>query len=107
MGKPVVVNIPHALGKDEARRRIESGFGNLRQQMAGSVGGMLSLQERWEGDRLNFEGEALGQKMSGRIDVLADAVRIELDLPTMLAMIAERVAGTLKKEGAKLLEKKA
>jgi hypothetical protein len=103
MGRPVTVNIPHTLGKDEARRRIESGFGNLRQQMTGGLGGLLAFQERWEGDRLQFEGGGLGQKITGRLDVLADSVRIELDLPEMLAMIADRIAGTLKKEGQKLL----
>ena len=106
MGRPVTVNLPHSLGKDEARRRIESGFGAMRQQMTGGMGSMLSFQERWEGDQLQFEGGALGQKIRGRLEVLADSVRIELDLPEMLAMIADRISGTLKREGQKLLEKK-
>jgi hypothetical protein len=106
MSKPVTVNIPHNLGKEEARRRIEQGFGRIRQQMAGAVGGMLAFQERWEGDRLHFEGGALGQKMTGRLDVLPDSVQIQLDLPAILAAIADRVVGTLKSEGRKLLEKK-
>jgi hypothetical protein len=106
MSKPVTVNIPHNLGKEEARRRIEQGFGRVRQQMAGAAGGMLAFQERWEGDRLHFEGGALGQKMTGRLDVLPDSVQIQLDLPAILAAIADRVVGTLKSEGRKLLEKK-
>jgi hypothetical protein len=107
VAKPVTVSIPHNLGKDEARRRLESGFGNVKQQLAGGIGGMLSLQERWEGDRLHLSGGALGQKITGRLDVLADSVRIELDLPEMLAMVADRIVGTLKKEGQKLLENKS
>ena len=105
MARPVTVNSPHTLGKDEARRRIESGFGNLRQHMTGGIGGLLSFQQRWEGDRLQFEGSGLGQKVTGRIEVLADSVQIQLDLPEMLALIADRIAGTLKKEGQKLLAK--
>jgi len=106
MGRPVTVTIPHALGKDEARRRIEEGFGRMRQQMTGGLGAMLSFNERWEGDRLHFEGGGLGQKMTGRLDVRADAVEIQLDLPEMLAAIAEKIVGRLKSEGRKLLEKK-
>jgi len=106
MSKPVTVNIPHNLGKEEARRRIEQGFGRVRQQMAGAIGGMLAFQERWEGDRLHFEGGALGQKMTGRLDVLPDSVQIQLDLPAILAALADRVVETLKSEGRKLLEKK-
>jgi hypothetical protein len=89
MSRPVTVTIPHSLGKDEARRRIEEGFGRMKQQMAsglGPMGSMLSFQQRW--------------------DVRADAVEIQLDLPDMLAAIADKIMGKLKSEGQKLLEKK-
>jgi hypothetical protein len=106
MGRPVHVSIPHALGKEEARRRIDEGFGRMRQQMTGSLGAMLAFQERWEADRLHFEAGGLGQKMTGRLDVRADAVDIEIDLPEFLAAIAERIAKGLRQEGQKLLEKR-
>ncbi len=110
MARPVTVTIPHALGKDEARRRIEQGFGQLQQQMtsgaAGILGGMFVFQQQWIGDRLQFEGTGLGQKITGRLDVRDNAVEIQLDLPEMLAAIADRIAGRLKIEGQKLLEKK-
>ncbi len=110
MARPVTVTIPHALGKDEARRRIETGFGQLRQQMTAGVGGMLgkaiTFQERWEGDRLYFEGSGLGQKMTGRLDVRDNAVEIQIDLPDIFAAIADRITGKLKAAGQKLLEKK-
>ena len=49
MSRPVTVNIPHKLGKAEARRRIEKRFGNMRAQMTGGVTGlMLSFYERWK-----------------------------------------------------------
>jgi hypothetical protein len=106
MPRPVTVNIPHKLGREEARRRIAEGFGRMRQQMIGGVGAMLSCQERWEGDRLHFEAGGLGQKVTGRLDVMDDSVRIELDLPEMLAALADKISGKLKTEGQKLLEKK-
>jgi hypothetical protein len=106
MARPVTVTIPHTLGKDEARRRIEQGFGNLRQHMTSGVGAMLSFKENWEGDRLNFEGGGLGQKITGRLDVRQDAVEIQVDLPEILAALAEKISGRLRSEGQKLLEKK-
>ena len=106
MPRPVTVNLPHNLDKDEARRRLEAGFANLRQHMTGGMGAMLGFQQRWEGDQLQFEGGGLGQKITGRISVLPDSVQIQLDLPEMLALLADRIAGSLKKEGQKLLEKK-
>jgi hypothetical protein len=106
VARPISVNIPHHLGKEEARRRIDEGFGRMRQQMTGGLTAMVSFQERWDGDRLNFEGGVLGQKITGRLDVLADSVHLELDLPEILAALAERITGRLKTEGQKLLEKK-
>jgi hypothetical protein len=108
VARPVTVSIPHALGKDEARRRIETGFGQLRQQMAGGVAGalgsMVKFEESWQGDRLNFEGTGLGQKITGRLDVRENAVDIQLDLPEILAALAARITGKLQTEGQKLLE---
>ena len=106
MARPVTVNIPHQLGKQEARRRIDEGFGRMRQQMTAGLGGMLTFQERWEGDRLHFEGSGLGQKLTGRLDVRADSVEMQLDLPEMLAAIADLITGRIRQEGQKLLEKK-
>ena len=103
--RPVSIKIPHSLGQAEARRRIETGFGRARQQMTGGIAGMLSFTDRWEGDRLHFDAGGLGQKIAGRLDVLPDSVHIEVDLPEMLAMLANRLAGTLKKETQKLLGK--
>jgi len=106
MARPIEVSIPHALGKDEARRRIEQGFGKLRSQMTSGLGGLVSFQERWTGDQLEFEGGILMQQVRGRLTVLPDAVRIQVDLPEMLAAIADKIRGTLQREGQKLLEKK-
>ena len=106
MSRPVTVSIPHKLGRDEARRRLEEGFGRLQRQMTEGMGGMLACRERWEGDRLHFEAGVLGQKMTGRLDVSEDSVRIEVDLSAILATLAERIAGKLKDEGQKLLEQR-
>jgi putative polyhydroxyalkanoic acid system protein len=106
MPAPITVNLPHQLGKEEARRRIAEGLGKLRSQMTGGLLGLVSFQERWESDRLHFEGGGLGQKITGRIDVLPDSVQIQLDLPPLLATIADRITGKLQNEGQKLLTKK-
>jgi hypothetical protein len=103
MAKPVIVNIPHDLGRDEARRRLENGFGRIRDQISGFG---ISFQERWDGDRLHFDGGRFGQKVTGRIDVLPDSVRLEVDLPWILAGIAEKLQGRVQKEGQLLLAKK-
>lgn len=105
MARPVIVNVPHDLGKDEARRRIAAGFGRLREQITGGAAGFLAIEERWEGDRLYLTGGGLGQKLSGRIDVLDDSVQIQVDLPGMLAGLADAIANRLRIQGTKLLRR--
>lgn len=103
MSRPVSIDIPHKLGVAEARKRIEAGFGQLQQQISG---GLAQVEKRWEGDRMTFSAKVIGQAISGRLLVLDDAIKMEIDLPPMLAMIADTIKGRVKKQGQLLLEKK-
>jgi putative polyhydroxyalkanoate system protein len=100
MSKPVVVSIPHQLGRAEARRRIDEGVGRLTQQFAT----MGDVKSHWEGDILRFTVETMGQAVTGLVDVGDQAVRLEVVLPGFLAMIAGKVKGSLQKQGQILLE---
>jgi hypothetical protein len=103
MSQPVVVSVPHRLGREEAVRRLKSGF-----ERAGSqFGGLLDISEQaWNGDRLTFRASALGQHASGLIDVLEDSIRIEVSLPWLLAKMAEKLIPAIRREGTLMLEKK-
>ena len=103
MSKPLIVSIPHSLGKAEALRRIKSGLGSVRTNY-GQV--LHSEEETWSGDRLAFRVSALGQRASGNIDVRDSDVQIEVTLPWLLHKIAERITPTIRKEGVVMLEKK-
>jgi len=103
MSKPLVVSIPHRLGKEEALRRLKSGIGSV----AASFGHLFSVQEEiWTDDHLQFRVSALGQVASGSIDVAEDHVRLEVLLPWLLAKLAESLQPLIRKEGTLLLEKK-
>lgn len=103
MSKAITLTIPHELGRTEARRRVDEGFANFSRHM-GAVAGALTKD--WTGDRLSFAFAALGQRITGTIDVEDSAIRLELLLPNLLAMMADKVKGRLRKEGQILLEKK-
>jgi hypothetical protein len=98
----VTVIIGHRLGKVEAIRRIKEGFARTD----GRLGPMIAIeQETWEGDTLNIRMRALGQTAAASIDVLEDALNIELSLPWFLAKAAKRLLPILRKEATLLLEK--
>lgn len=102
MARPITVSIPHTLGREDARRRITQGFANIEQQITGGMK-LVSLEQRWEGDRLHFQGGALGQSISGRLDVLPDSIQMQIDLPDLLAAVADRIKGALQQTTRKLL----
>jgi len=102
MSQPVVVSIPHRLGREEAARRIRTGL----ERAHGSFGGLAFTEQAWAGDQLTFRAAALGQTASGVIDVTDDHVRIEVQLPWLLAQMAEKAKALMQKQGQVLLEKK-
>jgi hypothetical protein len=101
---PIVVTISHQLGRDEAKRWLDDGLGQIRRQLAPFVN---STQYRWVGYRLEFGVTALGQGISGYIDVEDHLLRIELGLPWFLHLLSGRIAGRIRSEGARLLDKPA
>jgi hypothetical protein len=103
MATPITIDIPHQLGRAEARRRIEAGFTKMISQLPG-IGGACS--EIWLGDRLTFTVAAMGQTVAGVVDVRDATVSMEIELSGVLGMIARRLKGRLQKAGQLLLTKK-
>ena len=55
---------------------------------------------------MSFRARALGQATSGNVDVADDHIRVELTLPWLLGMLAEKLAPMIRKETVLMLEKK-
>jgi hypothetical protein len=103
MSEPLVVMLPHRLGKDEALRRLKDGLGRAKTELAW----LIALEEEvWSGDRLSFRAAALGQRAAGFIDVYDHAVRLEVTLPWLLARFAHAVQRVIGAKGQLMLEKK-
>jgi hypothetical protein len=103
MTKPLVVSIPHQLGRNEAQRRIETGLASVKARYASLV---TIEDESWNANQLNLRVRAAGQVASARIDVLDDHLRLEVTLPWLLAKLSERLIPTIEREGTLLIEKK-
>lgn len=104
MQKPLVINLPHTLGAEEAKRRMQGGIGQLKDHIPG---GAAEVQSRWEGDRMFLDIRAMGQAVRGQLDVEERRVRLEVMLPAMLAMFGPIIERALAKRGGDLLEDKS
>jgi putative polyhydroxyalkanoate system protein len=100
MTQPIDVDLPHNLGKDEARRRIANNIHKLEQHIPGGA----RVNSGWAGDQLNLNIAAMGEAVNATIDVMETKVHLKVLLPGMLGMFAGLVQATLQKKGSVLLE---
>jgi hypothetical protein len=100
-GKKMTLSIPHRLTQEEARRRVENGVTSFRNQFGAHL---AQVDERWTGNHMDFTFSVAGQSVSGCVDVFPDKVSLEIDLPWIFAMIADRLRGRIQQEGRKMLE---
>ena len=100
MSQPIDVDLPHNLGKDEARRRIANNIHKLEEHIPGGA----QVQSGWAGDQLNLDIAAMGQSVIATIDVMETNVHLRVLLPGMLGMFAGLIQGALQKKGNVLLE---
>lgn len=97
MSKSIVLTVPHALGKDEARRRVAAEIEQLKHAYVDKV---AHAEVAWAGDAADIRIIALMQEVTAHIDVADDSVRIEVFLPWLLAsltgLIESRLSATAK-----------
>lgn len=101
MPQSIVITVPHNLGVDGARKRIEERIEILRTQYVDKLG---RSDINWTGDTANLRVEALGQSMTAQIEVMATAVRIEAQLPWLLAALGEKAKGFLTRNAKESLQ---
>lgn len=102
MSQPVIVTIPHRLGKAEAKRRLQTGFSNVRSSFGEKF---VVLDDQWADEHLDFRATLLGQTTTGTVDVADDHVRLEVYLPWFLSFLANKTKALVQKEGRLMLEK--
>jgi putative polyhydroxyalkanoate system protein len=103
MQQPIKVDLPHKLGRDEARRRIANNIHKLTDHIPG---GAAQVDSKWTGDELDLTVHAMGQAVETRIGVEETKIRVEVLLPGMLALFAGPIEAMLQKKGNILLEDK-
>jgi hypothetical protein len=101
MSKTIELSIPHKLSQDEARTRLQNGIADFRRQYGGKL---ANVEEQWTGNHLDFKFSVMAQRATGRVDVDPDKVKLSIDLPWMLAALAQKIRPQVEQEGRKLLE---
>lgn len=95
------VAIPHQLGRDEVRRRLKS----RSHELAGVIpGGMAEVDTAWPSeDRMSLSVQAMGQTVSGHIDIRDTEIEVQLLLPPALGFVQPVVEAAVRQQGHRLL----
>lgn len=93
MANSIIITVPHKLGAQEAKRRIAESIEKLRRDY---IDKLASSDVAWTGDSANLRVVALGQTVMGQITVFNDSLRIEVQLPLILAALTGKIQNVLK-----------
>jgi hypothetical protein len=97
---PIIVTVPHRLGKAEAIRRIKARIDEARTREAAEV---KVAEENWDGDRLTFRIALLGLPVTGSIDVGDEQARAAVRLSWYQSHMVQPAEAFIREEGARLL----
>ncbi|HZM07667.1 MAG TPA: polyhydroxyalkanoic acid system family protein [Methylocella sp.] len=93
MSNSIVITVPHNLGAEEAKQRIVERLERLRRDYVDRLG---YSEVNWSGDTADLRVVAFGQTVTGKICVMSDSLRVEVQLPWILAALTNKIQGVLK-----------
>lgn len=97
----MIIDIPHKLERDEVKRRLQSRIGELPEHIPG---GIAEVSSSWPApDRMAIAVGALGQQVTGTIDVHEQFVRLTVVLPAALSFMGPLIEAAIRQKGEKLL----
>jgi hypothetical protein len=100
MSNSIVITVPHRLGVEEAKRRIAEQLEHLRRDY---IDKLAYSEVNWDADTADLRVVALGQTVTGKICVISDSLRIEVQLPWILAALTDKIQGVLKSKAEESL----
>ena len=101
MTKTQRIALPHSLGKEEVKRRINSRIGELPGHLPGGLG---NVAHSWPAeDRMTLTVNAMGQTVDCELLVEDAQVIVALALPPMLSFFSGAIEDGVQKIGARML----
>jgi hypothetical protein len=95
------VEIPHNLDKATARERLRANSHKIAEQFPG---GMAQVETSWpDEDTMAMHVRAMGQELSGRVELEEGKLVFNLVLPAALSFVEPIISGAIRQSGQKLI----
>ena len=88
MSNAITVTVPHDLGVEAAKARVSEQLARMQREYVDKV---AHSEVTWAGDVGTVRVTALGQTATAQITVLKDLLRIDIQLPWLLAALSGKV----------------
>ncbi len=96
----VSMEASHALGQEEATRRLREKIGAVRATYGNQVS---ELHEQWDENTLAFRFKAVGMKIAGTLSVDASVVKVAASVPLAAMMFKGMIEEQVRRELGELL----
>lgn len=95
------IALPHRLGRDEARRRLQSRSGEIADLLPG---GMANVTVSWpHQDQMRLGIAAMGKMVHASVEIADETVTFVIDLPAAFSLFEPMIRGAVEQKGRKLL----
>jgi hypothetical protein len=94
------MNIPHQLTQDEALKRIQSHFGEMKNDFGDKIS---NLQEEWKEYTGTFSFSFMGFSVSGTMSVNPSEVKLSGSLPLAATLLKGKLESTIRERAKTLL----
>jgi hypothetical protein len=95
------IALPHSLGREEARRRLQTRSGEIAGLFPG---GMAEVAVSWpHEDKMALDVTAMGKTVAGAVEIGEREVAFVIELPAALSFVEPLVRGAIESKGRKLL----
>ncbi|GJD58110.1 polyhydroxyalkanoic acid system family protein [Methylobacterium dankookense] len=101
MAKQIVITVPHSLATEEVRRRLDRHTDWAKRRL--EKDNIKIAIEDWHGNARGFAARALGQNVSGSLDIGEDALRLTAALPLTLGLFSPVLEAAARHYAAELL----
>ncbi|MGD9545666.1 MAG: polyhydroxyalkanoic acid system family protein [Methylocystis sp.] len=88
MSNAITITVPHNLGVEAAKARVSEQLTKMQRDYVNKV---AHSEVTWAGDVATVRVAALGQTATAQIAVLKDLLRVDIQLPWVLAALSGKV----------------
>ncbi|WP_420146006.1 polyhydroxyalkanoic acid system family protein [Sphingobium sp.] len=101
MATPIIIDIPHSLGRDEAKRRMTNGVAKLASHIPG---GAATVTHDWPSqDQMSLTVATMGVEVPCTVDAEDARLRVTMLLPAMLSLMSGPIKAIVQQQGERLL----